>query len=422
MATARKKGKGFELRASFGYDSKGKQIRKSKMWNPPPGMTDKQIEKELVRQTILFEEELRGGSTKNGCIKLSDFIELWKRDYAKPQLARKTYENYLVYLPRITNALGHLKLSDIQPVHINRFYTNLSEEGIKKRRTRNENGKLETERKLSDRTRRDYHKLLSNILNWAVRWQYVERNMASFANPPKLTYKESKYLSDDETRRLLSLLKGEPVLHRTMIYLLVFAGLRRGELLGLKWSDINFENQTIKIERNLQYFYNNDYLIKQPKTAAGIRSFTIGKSVCTILTEYKAWQNELKQSVGDQWNDLDYIFTRPDGRPYLPESLTQWFGRFSKHNLPKVTLHSLRHTNATLLIGSGIDVTTTSKRLGHANSSITLDIYSHFLESSDSIAAEKLDEILIVNDEKLLKISDFEHLKGKTRGKEQKSS
>jgi len=192
---------------------------------------------------------------------------------------------------------------------------------------------------------------------------------------------------------LLELLKQEDIRYHTMIALLVLTGCRRGELLGLQWEDIDWENKTIRIVRSSQYIGGGTYITKEPKTAAGKRVFTIPESAITLLKKYRVWQKEQRLLLGDIWeNTDDRLFTSHTGGNLHPDTISKWFKKFvQKHNFPDVTIHNLRHTNASLLIAAGTDVVTVSKRLGHANPSITLNCYSHALPSNDIDAANKLD-------------------------------
>ena len=134
---------------------------------------------------------------------------------------------------------------------------------------------------------------------------------------------------------------------------------------------------------------------KEPKTKSGIRDLSIGETVCQMLRDYKIWQLQEKFKTGDQWNETDRLFTQWNGLPIHPDTVTDWFRKFIlKNNFPYVTLHSLRHTNATLMLAEGVDIATLSKRLGHANTSTSLNIYAHALKSRDSEAAEKLENAL----------------------------
>ena len=191
------------------------------------------------------------------------------------------------------------------------------------------------------------------------------------------------------------LLNNEPIQYQTMITLLVYTGIRRGELCGLEWRDIDFENQVMYVCRSSQYIGNKTMITKEPKTKSGIRHFTLSKTACFLLKDYKNWQEEQKTNAGDQWKESDRLFTSWNGNPIHPDTVTDWFSKFIKRSgLPYVTLHSLRHTNATLMIAEGTDVCTISKRLGHANTATTLNIYAHALKSKDKEAANTLESVL----------------------------
>ena len=417
MSTARRKGRGYEIRVSVGSDYTGKRIRKSMIYIPKDGMTPSQIEKELQRQKVMYEEEIKGGRCMNGKIKLHEFIEIWKRDYAEQKLAKKTYYRYLEYLKRINEALGHLKLQDIKPIHLNRFYQMLAEDGINKKAVRDDSGKIISNGRLAPKTILEHHRIVSTMLNCAVKWRFIPENVATLSDPPKVPHQERECLTDSEARQLIMLLGKEPIHYRTMIIVLIYTGLRRGELLGLEWGDIDFENKTITISRSLQYLGGGVYHVKEPKTKSGFRKLSISSYLCDLLLEYKDWKDDLVSKVGDSWIESDRLFTRPTGDFFLPDTITWWFRKFIySTDLPKVSLHSLRHTNATLLIAEGTDVVTVSKRLGHANTSITLDTYAHALKSKDQQAANTLDDILRIEVEKVDKNANSNVIRGKFGG------
>lgn len=139
MATARKKGRGYEIRVSCGIDINGKKLGRSKTWIPDESMTPRQIEKELERQKILFEEEVRNGVCPDNKIRFADFSKRWMEEYAKVNLTIKTYARYEIYLERINQGIGHLKLKDITPLRLNAFYRSLEAEGVNKRAKKDKN-------------------------------------------------------------------------------------------------------------------------------------------------------------------------------------------------------------------------------------------------------------------------------------------
>lgn len=183
-----------------------------------------------------------------------------------------------------------------------------------------------------------------------------------------------------------------------MIMLLIYTGMRRGELFGLEWKDIDFENGYMQIERTSQYIGNKTLITKEPKTKSSRRAMVISDDIVKMLRNYKAWQTQQRLMMGRDWHDTDRLFTQYNGEPMYPDSLTKWFNHFLKrHNLRHVTLHSLRHTNATLMIAEGTDIRTVSNRLGHAQTSTTLNIYTHALKSKDAKAAQVLNDLLAIS-------------------------
>jgi len=391
MATARAKGRGYEIRVYCGVDANYRRLDKARMWIPEKDMSPLQIRKELERQKILFEEEVRRGNVYDARMSFRQLVEVWLKDYAKKQLAPKTYARYVELLERIYPAIGHMKIKDITPIHLNRFYDNLSEPGLKRN---NKNGQVIGDGRLSPKTILDHHRLISKILASAVKWGLLGSNAASRANPPKQPYREMNYLDEEKIKLVIEKLKEEPVQNRTMILLLIHLGMRRGELLGLEWKDIDLEYGSLRIARTSQYV-SGEVITKEPKTKNSIRTLSISEGLCQLLRDYKTWQDETRKEWKQQYQKTDRLFTQGDGKVYYPDCLTQWFSSFIQRiGLSHVSLHSLRHSNATLMIAGDVDIATVSRRLGHSNTSVTLNIYTHALKSRDRLAAERLESIL----------------------------
>jgi integrase len=394
MATARKRGRGYEIRVYCGLDMNARRIDKTYTWIPDEGMSQLQIKKELERQKILFEEKVKNGKCYDDNMRFFELVEIWIEDYAQPQLAIKTFARYQDFLKRILPAIGYMKLRDIKAVHLNQLYRNLGEDGINKKAKRDSKGNIISNGNLAPKTILEHHRLVSKILATAVRWQIIEKNVAPMADPPKVPYREMQFLNETEIQQIITLLNDEPVQYKTMINLLIFTGIRRGELCGLEWKDIDFDNSTMQIMRSSQYIGNGQIVPKEPKTRSGRRKFVLSDTLIRLLKSYRKFQLESIVRLGDQWVSTDRLFTTWNGKPIHPDTVTSWFAKFLKRSeIRKVTLHSLRHTNATLMIAEGVDVCTVSNRLGHANTSTTLNIYAHALKSRDSEAAEKLDNI-----------------------------
>ena len=450
MATIQKRNNSYKITASCGYNSSGKQLRKSITWTPSPGMTPKQIEKELERQKVMFEEKCRNGTYLDGNIKLSDYAEKWFTDYATTQLKSETYYVYQTMMKRVNQALGHIRIDRIQPHHLLEFYNNLAECGIRedikykpvkdikklliaKKMTQkilaersglsdatirscikgnnvsklsaekimtvlNDNKAFEpigTEKTLSGETILHHHRFISAMLSTAVEWQLIPHNPCDRVKPPKVKHKEAVYLDDVQVLDLIRCLDKAPLQYRTLVMLLLYSVMRRGEVCGLEWSDIDFKNAIVDISKSSLYLPNKGIYEDTPKNKTSQRKIKIPDDMIQLLKEHRAEQNRLRLSVGDKWQNSNKIFTTVFGSPIHPDSVSGWFRKFIKtNNLPKIHLHSLRHTNATLLIANGTNIITVAKRLGHATPVTTSNIYAHAIKTADELASEKLSDIL----------------------------
>lgn len=450
MATIRKRGETYQIRVSSGYDSSGKQIIKTKTWKPLPGMTPKQIEKELSKQAVLFEQQVETGQFLDGTITLAEFADKWFKEYAEKHLKEKTLTGYRDIMPRIINAMGHIRLAKLQPHHLIEFYNNLAEKGQrqdikykpcadfkeilkKKRMSQVELAKkagvstkcvascvhgqnvaqgtaekittalnrknlfvpVDADAVLSGSTIAKYHRLLSTICTTAVQWQVIPSNPCSRVKPPHVENKEAPVLDDVQVQQLIECLNDEPLKYKTAIMLILYTGLRRGELCGLEWDDVDFKNEVIHVTKELLYTPNKGVYEDTTKSKRSQRVIRIPSEMIILLKHYKAEQSRQRLKYGDYLQNCNKIFTSDKGGQIHPDSLSGWYSKFiERHGLPDSHIHTLRHVSATLLIAGGVDIATVSNRLGHANTSTTLNIYTHAIQSADAIAAEKLQNIL----------------------------
>jgi integrase len=455
LATARKRGNSYEITVSAGYGADGQQIRKYFTWTPPEAMTEKQIEKELERQKVLFEQRVKTGQHIDAGIRFAEYADLWMKrgqENAERPMAPKTYDRYMVLLKRINAALGNVKLADLQPHHIREFLNNLREPGIKdkvvyapepsllekvaaggltirkfaatagvsadtvSRACRGQNiikGPAEKiskalgiklkevftptgeQDRLAERTVLHHYRLLSAILTSAVVDDSIlPANPAKRVRPPKAKKLEAVALDEAQAGRLLELIESEPMEYKTAVRLLLYTGMRRGEALGLKWADVDLDNAVLHVRRASLYTPSKGVFEGAPKTQSSARSMKIPAVAVAALREYRAWQLEERLLKANLWEDQDWIFTTWNGGPIHPDTLSGWFYSFiRKTDLPHIHIHSLRHTNASLLIAGGENIKTISKRLGHSQVSTTANIYSHAIESADAKAAQLLEHI-----------------------------
>lgn len=436
MASIRKRKNSYQITVSNGRDFNGKQIIETATFVPAEGLTQKQIERQLKSFAFEFEEKVRNGKIMAGDkITLSDFSKKWLSEYAAHQLETGTAEKYAKAInTKILPALGHFKLAKIQPIHIQTFYNNLSEDGV---RADGKKGGY------SPATIQKYHNILRKMLKTAVQWQIIDSNPCDRVTPPKQTRNtdDIKFFTVEQAIIFLNALDETytvtckahrrvddtgkpyevgtytkeitiPLQFKVLFHIALFGGLRKGELLALTWDDIDFNNNTISINKATTTAHG-EQITKAPKTHSSIRVITIPKALTDLIKQYRKWQAKERLRLGSYWQNTNYLFTQDNGMQmnyYTPYHAFKDVIR--KHNdkilsntemsqedknaliLPDIPLHGLRHTTATLLISKAIDVRTVSARLGHSQTSTTMNIYAHALRENDIAASDSLDELL----------------------------
>lgn len=276
--------------------------------------------------------------------------------------------------------------------------------------------------RLSSNTLNHVHACLSSLFSDAVNWQIITSNPCERVKAPKIERKEANVYDDEMFAKLFEHLDEENDIRlKAIIYLAAFTGARLGEISGLYWSDVDFDNNRITIRRAAQYV--NDKRLekekriieKDPKNETSIRTITVPRIVINVLREYKKYQLEQKLILGPDWQakekelygesyDNDRVIKAWDGCAVHPDFPSKAFKKFrEKYNLPRLTFHQIRHLNASLLISQGVDVATLSKRLGHSNPGTTTKIYSHALRKPDQEASDKLEALFTKKMTKKLK-------------------
>lgn len=385
-----KRGKNnWRLIVSHGYDNYGNRIKYTKSIH---ANSRREADKELVK--FVYEIE-NGVILQSSGMTFAQFSEMWAKNYGLKELAPKTYERYKGMLDsRILPYFGHFKLDLIKPAHIMGFYDYLSKDHQIKR-CKNNNGQT-TLKALSSKTILEHHRLLRAMLQNAVYWQILPYNPVARVKPPKHTRPKIHYYDDKDCKRLLEALEGEDLKFQTIIILTLFTGMRRGEVLALEWSDIDLKEGFVNIDKSSQYLPDKGIFIKSPKTESSVRSVGIPQVVIDILKKYKTWYNAQKKKCGDLWIESNRLFVQWNGKPMHPDTITDWFRRFiERKNLPPITFHGLRHTNATLMISQNVDVAVVASRLGHAQITTTLNFYVHPVQSHNKDAGNILEEILV---------------------------
>lgn len=448
-----KTGVSYKITVTSGRDQTGKQIRHYRTWTPDPGMTARQMEKAVQRVAVDFEREIELGYQVDNRQTFADYAEYVLSQKERAGIKPKTIFEYRALLERINAAIGHLKLGDIRPQHLNAFYENLGEEGIRKSGQKataaQDLGRLLKERKitreklaqtagisattvttacrggkiarvkaqqiadalglpmgklftvevdstpLSAKSLLAYHRLIHTILHQAEREMLVPYNAAAKATPPKAQQKEVNYFQPADIGAILDALEAEPVKWRTITHLLIVTGCRRGEIMGLKWEKIDLKNKRIRIDSAAKYLPGVGVYEGTTKTG-NTRLLGIPDETVSLLKKYRKSYLELKLKNGDRWQDTGFVFCQDDGRPMNPDSIGAWLADFSKrHDLPHINPHAFRHTVASVLIANGTDVVTVSKQLGHMNVGTTENFYSHIIEESKEKATECIANTLL---------------------------
>ena len=389
MATYTKRGKSYLIRASSGYTVEGKQVRPSMTWTPEPGMTDRQIDKELNRQMVLFDKQCKGSCLADGHIKFQVFAEQWLKEYVEPTLGKRTQANYKQLLPRIYESLGHLYLDKITPRQIQKFINGLGEPGA---------NQTHAGRGLSAKSIKNHLSVISTIFAYAVKMDMVARNPCRAVTLPPLRSDEEKVCYTlEEAQTFLDALAGAPLRWQVFFSLAMFGGYRREELCGFEFDDFDHVNHTATVRRASLYTPEDGIFTAPTKTAKSRRTLKLPVWIFDLIKKLRTEQNLKRLSMGDQWLESGRLFTKQDGSPIGLQQPYQWLKKFCEEkDLPFYGIHQFRHLNASLLIYNGEDVRTVSAMLGHSQTSTTLNIYSHAFETAQARASEALADRLPV--------------------------
>lgn len=381
MATIRKRGDSYSIRVSCGYDVNGKHKEQAMTWKPEPGMTKRQIEKELNRQAVMFEEAVSHGY-KTTAVKFEEFAEEWFEEYAKHNLRSTTYERMRQLTHRVYPAIGHLRMDKITARQLQGFVNSLAKEGANEK----------TGKPLASKTIRHNLSFISDVFSYAVKMDLLPDNPCRKVTIPKGEVREKQIYSQEEMAVLLTRISGEPVKYKAFFYLIAYSGFRRSEMLGLEWKDIDFEHNIITVKRTSNYTAERGTYTDTTKTKRSQRVLKISPYIMDILKELKDEQDEEALRLGDKWVETDRLFVKWNGEPMNNQTPYGWLKEFcEKNELPFYGIHSFRHFATSALISAGLDVTTVSGALGHCNSGTTLNVYSHMFQTAQARVAQAMD-------------------------------
>lgn len=308
---------------------------------------------------------------------LAEYLGQWLQDYCWSNLASRTAEGYeSIIRCHLVPSLGQIHLTELKPEHIQHLYSEKLTAG------------------LSHRTVRYIHVTLHKALHNAVKLGIIVRNPTDAVEPPKVQRHEMHTMSESDIHIFLEFAKSTP--YYALFYTALFTGMRRSELLGLRWSDVDLILCQLSVTRALHQLQDGSLIFREPKTAKGRRSISLSPSTAIVLREHREQQEEMRQTLGSALTEDDLIFCHVDGKPLLPNSVSHaWAKLACRTGLKGIRLHDARHTHASLMLKQGIHPKIVQERLGHASIQITLDTYSHVVPGLQQAAANKFDDIVL---------------------------
>ena len=425
MATIRERNGTYQITVYSGFDLNGRRKRETTTFTPPKELSPKKKEKVVQAFAIDFENRIKNGLVLAGeKTTLREFVDRWREEYATQNLEPGTLEKYNAEIDdKILPMLGHMILTEIKPHNVNGFYVSMTKSGV--RRDGKPGG-------YSKGTITKTANVLSSILKTAVDWEVINRNPCDkvrthgedvadkikFFTPAQvscfLEYIEKPYeihtrghsrVDDTGIQYQVgdyTLTRTMPEQLRVLFNLAVFSGLRKGEMLALQWSDIDFENSTVSVTKAAAVV-DGKQVCKAPKTKNSRREVSIPRFLTDRLRNMMVEQTRTKESLGAYWKGNNWLFTQSDGSmmsystPYatFQDAIDRYNAdKEPADQLPHIPFHGLRHTSATLLIAAHQDVRTVSNRLGHAQASTTMNIYAHALKENDRTASNALENML----------------------------
>ena len=312
-------------------------------------------------------------SSDAGKITFAEYVARWLES-VEPSLRPSTSRRYRDMLNHhAVPQIGHIKLAKLSPLDLQHLYANRLDAG------------------LSSTTVHHLHVMLHGALKQAVRWGMVSRNVTEMVDAPRRTSPEITTWNAEQVSRFFA--TSDEHYLAALWRLALLTGMRRGELLGLKWEDIDLERGSLAVRRTLSRGKGGRWEVEQPKTASSRRSIALPESCAVALRKHRVAQNTERLRIGELWEDHGFVFTNRTGGPLNVNSMALQFEKLTTAvSLPRIRFHDLRHTSATLLLAKGVHPKIVQERLGHSDVSMTLNRYSHVTPDMQRLAADTLDE------------------------------
>mgnify|MGYP004500652507 FL=1 len=346
----------------YGIDREGRRVRKYRTFD-----TKRDATRAFNEHKVKMD---KGTQIMPSEYTFAQWLDYWYKDIILPQIEETTAYGYRGMIENyLKPQLGEIRLQKLTARDIQQYYTWLMDE-----------------KKLSPNTVIKHHNLLTNTLNAAERQEYITKNPMRAVSPPKKRQREAKFYTPEQLGILLDKAVGTRL--ELPVFICAYLGLRRGELCGLRWGDVDIEHKTITIE-NTRTQAGKKEIEKGTKTASSTRTLYLPDTLCDILKAAKENQQACRAEYKNAYDDNDYVVVMEDGRPFRPNYLSELFGKFLADNdLPKIVLHELRHTFASLSNQAGIPAYNIGKALGHSTPATTQKIYTHLLDQTHTQAVE----------------------------------
>jgi integrase len=334
-----------------------------------------------AKLTELLSAADRGAHVDASKETLAEFLDRWDRDWASSNVGAKTRERWQELAAiQIKPHIGALLIQKVRPVHLTELYATLLRTGSAK------GGPL------APKTVGHAHRLLKRALGHATQWGLIAQNPTAAVSPPRVIDKEIEVVSETEIRAVLESLRDRNRPLYTIAMLALATGMRRGELAALRWRDVDL-NGIVTVAQSIEQTRAGTRA-KAPKTRHGRRTISIPASTVAELRAHRVAQQERRLALGQgRGSPDDMVFTTWQGTPYLPNQLTNTWISATTAVGRKIGLHALRHTHASNLIASGVDILTVSRRLGHAKPTTTLNVYGHLYGNTDDRTAQVVEEM-----------------------------
>jgi integrase len=327
----------------------------------------------IKKKNDALRELERGTLATGGRRRLGEYLEDWLENTHKNKLRVGTYVNYKKKVRYIVDGLGDVWLQKLTPEHVQDFLQKKLDEG------------------LSSKTVHEIHGVLRVALKKAVRWGIVSRNVCDLVDPPVIVSREAVPLSVEQARALVKHVRGHRL--EVLLAMAVVTGMRRGELLALHWSDIDFDRRRLLVLHSVDYVAGYGYVVGEPKTTAGKRWISLPAFLVDMLRQHQAQQLELRKAA-KKWDDHDLVFPNLSGGYLHPSHMGDKFRRLLKEaGLPAIHFHDLRHSAATILLCMGVNIKVIQELLGHSDISVTLGVYGHLLPSMQQSAVDTWDNV-----------------------------